>query len=81
MFHTAKEESKNKKGIAFFIIVARSFINSLDHLLVLLHDTSLGWSWSRHGQVKSTSQVIQHTIYMDGNKKGEKGLAQVAPAR
>jgi hypothetical protein len=42
MFHTAKEESKNKKGIAFFIIVARSFINSLDHLLVLLHDTSLG---------------------------------------
>ena len=27
MFHTAKEESKNKKGIAFFIIVARSFEN------------------------------------------------------
>ena len=77
MFHTAKEESKNKKGIAYFIIVARSFINSLDHLLVLLHDTSLGWN----GQVKSTSQVIQHTIYMDGNKKGEKGLAQVASAR
>lgn len=38
MFHTAKEESKNKTGLAYN---SCSFINSLDHLLVWLSNSRL----------------------------------------
>ena len=58
-----EEESKKRKVLQ--LINSCSFINSVDHLLVLLHYTTrvTGEVEADTVDVQSTSQVIQHTIW------------------